>query len=81
MTPMLGNANGTAVGMTPLAHLTIYKVCSDFGCSDSVILASMDAAVEDGMGVLSLSLGGGSAPIFEDSMAVGALEILIEEFS
>ncbi|KAG6788405.1 hypothetical protein POTOM_004471 [Populus tomentosa] len=46
-----------------------------------VILTAMDAAVEDGMGVLSLSLGGGSAPIFEDSMAVGALEILIEEFS
>jgi len=74
MTPMLGNANGTAVGMTPLAHLTIYKVCSDFGCLDSDILAAMDAAVEDGMDVLFLSLGGGSAPIFEDSMAVGTLE-------
>ncbi|KAG6791790.1 hypothetical protein POTOM_000923 [Populus tomentosa] len=46
-----------------------------------VILTAMDAAVEDGMGVLSLSLGGGSAPIFEDSMAGGALEMLIEEFS
>ncbi|KAB5573648.1 hypothetical protein DKX38_000842 [Salix brachista] len=47
--PMLGNANGTAVGMTPLAHLAICNVCSDFGCLDSDILATMDAAVEDGM--------------------------------
>lgn len=47
--PMLGNANGTAVGMTPLAHLAICNVCSDFGCLDSDTLAAMDAAVEDGM--------------------------------
>ncbi|KAJ6714560.1 SUBTILISIN-LIKE PROTEASE SBT1.7 [Salix viminalis] len=47
--PMLGNANGTAVGMTPLGHLAICNVCSDFGCLDSDILAAMDAAVEDGM--------------------------------
>ncbi|KAJ6701616.1 PROPROTEIN CONVERTASE SUBTILISIN/KEXIN [Salix koriyanagi] len=47
--PMLGNANVTAVGMTPLAHLAICNVCSDSGCLDSDILAAMDAAVEDGM--------------------------------
>ncbi|KAJ6426692.1 hypothetical protein OIU84_022311 [Salix udensis] len=47
--PMLGNANGTAGGMTPLAHLAICNVCSDFGCLDSDIMAAMDAAVEDGM--------------------------------
>jgi len=69
---VFGNANGTAVGMAPLAHLAIYKVCSDFGCAESDILAAMDAAVEDGVDVLSLSLGGGSAPFFEDSIAVGA---------
>ncbi|KAJ7003948.1 LOW QUALITY PROTEIN: hypothetical protein NC653_008979 [Populus alba x Populus x berolinensis] len=72
------NFNGTVcnnkliVGMAPLAHLAIYKVCSDFGCAESDILAAMDAAVEDGVDVLSLSLGGGSAPFFEDSIAVGA---------
>ncbi|KDP25552.1 hypothetical protein JCGZ_20708 [Jatropha curcas] len=69
---VFGNANGTAVGMAPLAHLAIYKVCSDFGCSESDILAAMDTAVEDGVDVLSLSLGGGSAPFFADGIAVGA---------
>lgn len=69
---VFGNANGTAVGMAPLAHLAIYKVCSDFGCAESDILAAMDTAVEEGVDVLSLSLGGGSAPFPADSIAVGA---------
>ncbi|KAJ9173502.1 hypothetical protein P3X46_016625 [Hevea brasiliensis] len=69
---VFGNANGTAVGMAPLAHLAIYKVCSDFGCSESDILAAMDTAVEEGVDVLSLSLGGRSAPFTADGIAVGA---------
>ncbi|KAF0892743.1 hypothetical protein E2562_017706 [Oryza meyeriana var. granulata] len=42
------------------------------GCLGSDILAGIDAAVADGVGVLSLSLGGGSAPYFRDTVAVGA---------
>ncbi|WCJ26109.1 Subtilisin-like protease [Euphorbia peplus] len=67
-----GNANGTAVGMAPLAHVAMYKVCGDFGCTESDILAAMDTAVDDGVDVLSLSLGGGSAAFFDDAIAVGA---------
>ncbi|KAJ0105034.1 hypothetical protein Patl1_18592 [Pistacia atlantica] len=55
----LGNANGTAVGMAPYAHLAIYKVCFG-GKEDSVesdILAGIDAAIEDSVDVLSLSMG------------------------
>ncbi|KAJ0047845.1 hypothetical protein Pint_16771 [Pistacia integerrima] len=70
----LGNANGTAVGMAPYAHLAIYKVC--FGgkedCVDSDILAGIDAAIEDGVDVLSLSIGGDSVPFADDSIAVGS---------
>ncbi|KAM7525661.1 hypothetical protein LguiA_015563 [Lonicera macranthoides] len=69
---VFGNANGTASGIAPLAHVAMYKVCSEFGCSESAILAAMDAAVEDGVDVLSLSLGGGSAPFFADGIAIGA---------
>jgi hypothetical protein len=36
------------------------------------MLAGIDAAVADGVGVLSLSLGGGLAPYFRDTVAVGA---------
>ncbi|XP_018728630.2 subtilisin-like protease [Eucalyptus grandis] len=68
----LGNANGTAVGMAPLAHLAIYKVCEVFGCLESDILAGFDAAIEDGVDVLSLSLGGISRPFYDDAIAKGA---------
>ncbi|KAK3006226.1 hypothetical protein RJ639_017185 [Escallonia herrerae] len=69
---VFGNANGTAAGMAPLAHLAIYKVCSVEDCTETDILAAMDAAVEDGVDVLSLSLGIGSAAFFQDSIAIGA---------
>ncbi|KAM7531209.1 hypothetical protein LguiB_034619 [Lonicera macranthoides] len=68
----LGNANGTASGMAPLAHLAIYKVCGEEDCAEADILAAMDAAVGEGVDVLSLSLGGASVPFFVDATAVGA---------
>ncbi|XP_073133017.1 subtilisin-like protease [Henckelia pumila] len=69
---VFGNANGTAVGMAPLAHLAIYKVCGTIGCTESAILAAMDVAIDDGVDILSLSLGGDSFPFYEDSVALGA---------
>ncbi|KAM0046079.1 putative cucumisin [Helianthus debilis subsp. tardiflorus] len=45
----LGNDNGTAVGMAPLAHLAMYKVCNKTLCGESDMLAAMDAAIEDGV--------------------------------
>ncbi|KAL4565766.1 hypothetical protein LXL04_029870 [Taraxacum kok-saghyz] len=71
-----GMAKGTAVGMAPLAHIAMYKVCDDFGCSDSAILAAMDAAIQEGVDVLSLSLGGASVPFYEDGIAVGAFSAI-----
>ncbi|CAJ1928186.1 unnamed protein product [Sphenostylis stenocarpa] len=71
-----GNAKGTAVGMAPDAHLAMYKVCDAFGCSESAILAGMDTAVEDGVDVLSLSLGGLSGPFFNDPIALGAFSAI-----
>ncbi|CAN4077353.1 unnamed protein product [Withania somnifera] len=67
-----GNANGTAVGVAPLTHLAIYKVCDSFGCADSNILAAMDAAIDDGVDILSLSLGGSTNPFHSDPIALGA---------
>ncbi|KAL7165245.1 hypothetical protein ACSBR2_041017 [Camellia fascicularis] len=69
---VFGQANGTAAGMAPHAHLAIYKVCTRFGCFESDVLAGMDAAVEDGVDILSLSLGGSSIPFREDNIAKGA---------
>ncbi|KAL9458058.1 hypothetical protein AB3S75_007001 [Citrus x aurantiifolia] len=56
---ILGQANGTAVGMAPLAHLAMYKACDDYNgtCPESSVSAALDAAIEDGVDVLSLSIG------------------------
>ncbi|WOL05349.1 hypothetical protein Cni_G14077 [Canna indica] len=69
---VLGNAYGVATGMAPRAHIAMYKVCDDFGCFGSDILAGMDAAVSDGVDVLSISLGGFSSSFDQDPIATGA---------
>ncbi|KAM1024753.1 hypothetical protein ACFX15_037315 [Malus domestica] len=68
---VFGEANGTATGMAPHTHLAMYKVC-EFDCAEGDVLAAMDAAVEDGVDVLSLSLGGPSIPFYEDVIAIAA---------
>ncbi|XP_057871600.2 subtilisin-like protease SBT1.5 [Cryptomeria japonica] len=69
---MLGYANGIAKGMAPKARLATYKVCWMSGCYDSDILSAFDTAVEDGVDVISLSVGGGVVPYYLDSIAMGA---------
>ncbi|CAA7393564.1 unnamed protein product [Spirodela intermedia] len=69
---LFGFASGTARGMAARARIAVYKVCWAGGCFSSDILAAMDKAVEDGVNVLSLSLGGGQADYYRDGVAVGA---------
>ncbi|XP_010261834.1 PREDICTED: subtilisin-like protease SBT1.8 [Nelumbo nucifera] len=69
---LLGYASGTARGMATRARVATYKVCWSTGCFGSDILAGMDQAIADGVDVLSLSLGGGSAPYYRDTIAIGA---------
>ncbi|KAG8098262.1 hypothetical protein GUJ93_ZPchr0013g34547 [Zizania palustris] len=69
---LLGYAAGTAKGMAPHARVATYKVCWTGGCFSSDILKAMEVAVTDGVDVLSLSLGGGTADYYRDSIAVGA---------
>ncbi|XP_015866916.3 subtilisin-like protease SBT1.6 [Ziziphus jujuba] len=73
---MEGYASGIAKGVAPKARLAIYKVCwKNSGCFDSDILAAFDAAVHDGVDVISISIGGGdgiSSPYYLDPIAIGA---------
>ena len=69
---VLGNAEGTAAGIAPGAHLAIYKICANGDCAGSDILAAFDAAIADGVDVLSVSVGQKSTPFYDDAIAVGA---------
>lgn len=73
---LLGYAQGTARGMATAARVAMYKVCWASGCFGSDILAGMDRAIADGVDVLSLSLGGGAAPYFHDTIAIGAFSAM-----
>uniref|UniRef100_A0A0C9RIU6 TSA: Wollemia nobilis Ref_Wollemi_Transcript_15476_2058 transcribed RNA sequence n=1 Tax=Wollemia nobilis TaxID=56998 RepID=A0A0C9RIU6_9CONI len=69
---MLGYARGVATGVAPKARVAAYKVCWRSGCFDSDILGGFDKAVADGVNVISISVGGGVAPYYLDSIALGA---------
>ncbi|XP_059290219.1 subtilisin-like protease [Lycium ferocissimum] len=69
---VLGNANGTAAGVAPLAHIAMYKVCTKLGCANDAILAAIDAAIDDGVDILSLSLGFPPMKFYDDSIAIGS---------
>lgn len=74
---VLGVFNGTAKGGSPKARVASYKVCWPKidqlgGCYDADTLDAFDAAIHDGVDVLSLSLGGEPSPYFDDGIGIGA---------
>ncbi|KAM0846956.1 hypothetical protein ACQ4PT_055335 [Festuca glaucescens] len=72
-----GIGTGTAAGIAPRAHIAMYKVCKNTGCDDSAILAGLDAAIKDGVDILSLSLGFSKGVRFDqDPIAIGAFSAI-----
>ncbi|OAY51419.1 subtilisin-like serine-protease S [Manihot esculenta] len=73
-TSLFGMATGTARGGVPNARLAIYKACWFNLCSDADILSAMDDATNDGVDILSLSLGPDppQPTYFEDAISIGA---------
>ncbi|CAN6308265.1 unnamed protein product [Urochloa humidicola] len=72
-----GNAHGTASGMAPHAHLAIYKVCARSRCSIMDIIAGLDAAVKDGVDVLSFSISATDGAQFNyDLIAVATFKAM-----
>ncbi|XP_044972649.1 subtilisin-like protease SBT5.3 [Hordeum vulgare subsp. vulgare] len=68
-----GRGKGTAKGGSPRARVASYKACFMAGCSSLDILVAILAAVEDGVHVLSLSVGAPAADYAADLMAIGTL--------
>ncbi|XP_043712317.1 subtilisin-like protease SBT1.7 [Telopea speciosissima] len=69
---LFGYAQGVARGMASHGRVAVYKVCWMGGCFSTDIMAGMDKAIEDGVNVISMSLGGGMTDYYRDSIAMGA---------
>ncbi|XP_019158643.1 PREDICTED: subtilisin-like protease SBT5.3 isoform X2 [Ipomoea nil] len=74
---IFGFGNGTAKGGSPKARVAAYKVCwppiaPGQECFDADILAGFERAIEDGVDVLTVSLGGDPLPYFQDGLAIGS---------
>ncbi|MED6217290.1 hypothetical protein PIB30_016276 [Stylosanthes scabra] len=69
---LFGLAPGTARGMSPQARVASYKVCWHQGCYSSDVAAAIDKAIEDGVDILSMSLGSDLDEYYKDLTAIGA---------
>ena len=73
---VFGNGNGTAKGGSPRARVAAYKACwppiDDNICFSADTLAAFDAAISDGVDVISVSLGSKPMEFVFSAISVGA---------
>ncbi|KAI3961029.1 hypothetical protein MKW92_017174 [Papaver armeniacum] len=71
---------GEAKGMATKARIASYKICwNEGGCAAADILAAIDQAVEDGVDIISLSVGPRRArPYDQHSTAIGAFGAMMK---
>ncbi|XP_010443761.1 PREDICTED: subtilisin-like protease SBT5.4 [Camelina sativa] len=75
---VFGIGNGTASGGSPKARIAAYKVCwppvNGAECFDADILAAIEAAIDDGVDVISASVGGDAGDYMIDGIAIGSFQ-------
>ncbi|CAA0828568.1 Subtilisin-like protease SBT5.4 [Striga hermonthica] len=73
---VFGVGNGTSKGGSPRARAASYKVCwppiDDGECFDADIIKAFDVAIDDGVDVLSVSLGGSPDDYLNDGIAIAS---------
>ncbi|XP_044946623.1 subtilisin-like protease SBT1.7 [Hordeum vulgare subsp. vulgare] len=62
-------AGGRASGVARMARIAMYKACNR-GCLTSDVVAAIDAAVSDGVDLISMSLASRPEPFYDDLLAV-----------
>lgn len=74
-----GYAEGTAIGVAPMARIAMYKIAfynNTLKAAAVDVLAGMDQAIADGVDVMSLSLGFPETTFDENPIAIGAFAAL-----
>ncbi|KAK8683058.1 hypothetical protein V6N13_039128 [Hibiscus sabdariffa] len=65
-----GFSVGSARGIAPTARIAVYKVCWSSGCLLSDICKAFEAAISDGVHIISLSLGSSRMPFYLDLLSI-----------
>ncbi|QCE01275.1 Peptidase S8 [Vigna unguiculata] len=76
---LFGLGVGTTRGGVPSARIAMYKVCWKSGCKTADILAGFDAAIIDGVDIISVSIGPSEVTLinyFDDVHAIGAFHAM-----
>ncbi|XP_023771206.3 cucumisin isoform X1 [Lactuca sativa] len=74
---LLGLDPGTSRGGVPRARIAVYKVCWSNGCSDVDILSAFEAAIADGVDLITVSVGLVHAEeLFKDAFAIGSFHAM-----
>lgn len=75
---LFGLALGVAQGMAVEARIAAYKVCWTEWCNNADVLAGMDAAIEDGVHIMSISLAGYPVDYYVDVLSIGAFTAMMK---
>jgi subtilisin family serine protease len=68
---LYGFSGGRASGVARNARIAMYKACVPRGCPGSATIKAIDAAVSDGVDLISISIGvDPGTPFYDDPIAV-----------